>query len=320
MRIAVAGLGSSGSYLLHLLSRSGFDAFGFDPKKAGYYIPCGYAANRHSMTDLLSWTNLDFSTYIESKAEEIVFSGTSRRELRFRSRGIVTFDKNRLEADLLKECKWSRTTVNGSYDILVDATGVSRRYLPKVEDYRMHTIEYITSLEEKKEFQFRYFPQGSGYFWIFPKGNKYHVGAGSSSIANIKSSLAPYTPEKIVSRDIRLKPLLHSISDGNVIGIGEAIGTVSPITGEGIVPSMKSAFLLFTAITRSNDLNTIKENYFSLIKKEFNRYYTLYDLLRSFQDSTIQKRKAISYIRASRKDLREFGIDFKISHVLREFL
>ena len=320
MRIAVAGLGSSGSYLLHLLSRSGFDAFGFDPKKEGYYIPCGYAANRHSMTDLLSWTNLDFSTYIESKAEEIVFSGTSRRELRFRSRGIVTFDKNRLEADLLKECKWSRTTVNGSYDILVDATGVSRRYLPKVEDYRMHTIEYITSLEEKKEFQFRYFPQGSGYFWIFPKGNKYHVGAGTSSIANIKSSLAPYTPEKIVSRDIRLKPLMHSISDGNVIGIGEAIGTVSPITGEGIVPSMKSAFLLFTAITRSNDLNTIKENYSSLIKKEFNRYYTLYDLLRSFQDSTIQKRKAISYIRASRKDLREFGIDFKISHVLREFL
>ncbi|MCL4452465.1 MAG: NAD(P)/FAD-dependent oxidoreductase [Candidatus Thermoplasmatota archaeon] len=320
MRIAVAGLGSSGSYLLHLLTRSGFDAFGFDPKREGYYIPCGYAANRHSMTDLLSWTKLDFSSYIESKAEEVIFSGTSQREIRFRSRGMVTFDKNKLEADLLKECRWSRTAVKGQYDLLVDATGVSRRYLPKVEDYRMHTVEYVTGIEEKKEFQFRYFSHGSGYFWIFPRGDKYHVGAGSDSVTMIKDSLSPYTPEKVVSRDIRLKPLMHSISDGNVIGIGEAIGTVSPITGEGIVPSMKSAFLLFTAITRSNDLDTIKENYASLIKKEFSRYYTLYDLLRSIQNNTLQKRKAIAYIRASRKDLREFGIDFKISRVLREFL
>ena len=320
MRIAVAGLGSSGSYLLHLLTRSGFEAFGFDPKKAGYYIPCGYASNRHSMTDLLSWTNLDFSTYIESEAGEIIFSGASQREIRFRSRGMVTFDKNKLEADLLKDCKWSRETVKGSYDLLVDATGVSRRYLPKEEDYRMHTVEYLMDLEEKMEFQFRYFPRGSGYFWIFPKGNKYHVGAGSDSIAKIKDSLSPYTPEKIVSRDIRLKPIMHSISDGSVIGIGEAIGTVSPITGEGIVPSMKSAFLLFTAITRSNDLSAIKENYASLVKKEFSRYYILYDLLRSFQANTIQKRRAISYIMAARKDLREFGVDFKISRMLRGFL
>lgn len=320
MRIGVAGLGSSGSYLLHLLTESGFDAFGFDPKREGYYIPCGYAANRHRMSDLLSTCGLNFSQYIESEADNIIFSGSSRKEIVFNSLGLVTFDKNRLESDLLEGCKWSRGTMKGSFDLLVDATGVSRRYLPKEKDYRMHAVEYLVSLEEKKEFQFRYFAKGSGYFWIFPKGNRYHVGAGSDSIESIQDSLSDYAHEKVVSRDIRLKPLFHAISHENIIGVGESIGTVSPITGEGIVPSMKSAMLLFKAIKKSDKIETIKEIYTASINKEYRRYYILYELLRNFQAGHVQKKKAISYITAARKDLRNFGIDFRISHVIREFI
>jgi flavin-dependent dehydrogenase len=320
MRIGVAGLGSSGSYLLHLLTKSGFDAVGFDPKRDGYYIPCGYAANRHRMSELLSPAGLNFSHYIESEAGSIIFSGSSMREIAFNSLGLVTFDKNRLERDLIENCTWKRESLNGTFDLLIDATGVSRSYLPGVKDYRMHTVEYLVSVEEKKEFQFRYFANGSGYFWIFPKGKRYHVGAGSDSIDKIRSSLSGYTPEKVVSRDIRLKPLFHSLSHGNVIGMGEAIGTVSPITGEGIVPSMTSARLLFDAIKRSDDIETVKENYAASIRKEFHRYYTLYELLRDFQAARVKKKSAISYLRAARKDLRGFGIDFRISHVIREFV
>ncbi|MGC8515079.1 MAG: hypothetical protein ACP5OC_02955 [Thermoplasmata archaeon] len=320
MRIGVAGLGSSGSYLLHLLTEAGFDAVGFDPKKDGYYIPCGYAANRHRMNHLLSMAGLDFSQYIEGEAGSIIFSGSALREITFNSRGLVTFDKNRLESDLLKDCKWSQERMKGTFDLLVDATGISRSLLPREEDYRMHTIEYLSTLEEKKDFQFRYFANGSGYFWIFPKGNKYHIGAGSDSIEKIRDSLAHYIPEKIVSRDIRLKPLFHSISKDNIIGVGEAIGTVSPITGEGIVPSMTSALLLFMAVKKSSDIGTIRDLYTASIKKEFRRYNVLYDLLRSFQSGHVEKRRALSYISAARKDLMEFGIDFRISRILRDFI
>ena len=152
----------------------------------------------------------------------------------------------------------------------------------------MHTIEYLTTLKEKKEFQFRYFANGSGYFWIFPKGDKYHVGAGSDSIEKIRDSLVQYRPEKVVSRDIRLKPLFHSISKDNIIGVGEAIGTVSPVTGEGIGPSMTSALLLFLAIKRGGNIQTIKNLYAASIKKEFSRYFVLYDLLRSFQSGQVK--------------------------------
>ena len=210
--------------------------------------------------------------------------------------------------------------MKGDFDLLVDATGISRTLLPRVEDYRMHTIEYLTTLKEKEEFQFRYFGNGSGYFWIFPKGDKYHVGAGSDSIEKIRDSLAHYRPEKVISRDIRLKPLFHSISKDNIIGVGEAIGTVSPVTGEGIGPSMTSALLLFLAIKKSSDIQTIKNLYAASIKKEFRRYFVLYDLLRSFQSSQVKKRRGISYLLAARTDLRGFGIDFRISKILRDFV
>ncbi len=320
MQIAIAGLGSSGSYLLRLLTNAGFDVSGFDPKREGFYIPCGYAANRNMMKDLLSLVDIEFSRYIESEADEITFSGSSRRKLRFRSMGLVTFDKNRLETDLLNGCKWQRKKLSGSFDLIVDATGISRQYLPAGDDYTMHTTEYLATLTEKEDFQFRYFPNGSGYFWIFPIGNKYHVGAGSSSMSSIRESLSPYSAEKLVSRDIRLKPLLHSCYKDNIIGIGEAIGTVSPITGEGIVPSMKSALHLFTAISRHNDIASIRQEYFKSVMKEFKRYYTLYDLLRNFQSGNLRKSKAISYISAARKDMRSFGIDVRITKAIREFM
>ncbi|EQD79615.1 dehydrogenase (flavoprotein)-like protein, partial [mine drainage metagenome] len=210
MQIAIAGLGSSGSYLLRLLTNAGFNVSGFDPKREGFYIPCGYAANSNTMKDLLSLVDIEFSRYIESEAGEITFSGSSQKKVRFKSLGLVTFDKNRLEADLLKGCKWERKKLSGSFDLIVDATGISRYFLPAEDDYRMHTTEYLTSLPEKKDFQFNYFPKGSGYFWIFPMGDKYHVGAGSSSMSGIKESLSSYSAEKVVSRDIRLKPLLRS--------------------------------------------------------------------------------------------------------------
>ena len=83
---------------------------------------------------------------------------------------------------------------------------------------------------------------------------------------------------------------------------------------------MTSALLLFLAIKKSGDIQTIKNLYAASIKKEFRRYIVLYDLLRSFQSGQVKKRRGISYVLAARTDLREFGIDFRISKILRDFV
>ena len=321
MKVGIAGLGSSGSFLLNLLSKDGFDVTGFDPKKDGYYIPCGYAANYSRMKELIALCGLNFDDYVLSMAEKVTFRNSKNKSITFRSKGLCTFDKNSLERDLISQTNWERRKLTGKFDLIVDATGISRSYLPLTEDFTMKAIEYVSDLREKHDFEFNYFDHGSGYSWIFPIKGKYHVGAGSDSSEKISSALSGYSRERIVSRNIRLKPLFDHSAHQNTIGIGESIGTVSPITGEGIVPSMKSALLLFKAVKASEDLAEIKRLYQESLIKEFGYYNRLYDLLIKFRRGEIKiSSNLIRYAIDARKDLRGFGIDFRVTRILRNFL
>ncbi len=320
MKIGIAGLGAAGSFLLRLLTDNGFDAVGFDPRRPDYYIPCGYATNSNKLKALLSPTGLDFDDYILSTSKEVEFTGPSGKPLLFRTTGFCTYDKNRLELDLISNCRTFKAKFTGEFDLIIDATGVSRSLLPQVEDYRMHTKEYLTELEEKSGFKFRYFSRGSGYFWIFPLGDKYHVGAGSYDLDRISSSLSEYGHQRIMSRDIRLKPLFSSMHTGNVIGVGESIGTVSPITGEGIYPSMLSAQILFQTLREKEDIEQVKTSYTAGIKKEFRRFEILYRLMREAQAGNIAKRHAYSYIRNAGRDLKNFGIEINVFSAIRQMV
>lgn len=320
MKIGIAGLGSSGSFLLRLLSSRGYDVTGFDPKPEGFYIPCGYATNENAIRPLLSKVNLDFNEYVLSLAEKIVFSGEHTNEIEFNSAGLCTFDKNRLEADLIQGLNWNRSILKGEFDLIVDATGISRTFLPEMQDFKMHTLEYLSEGNLGNRFSFRYFSKGTGYFWVFPLGSKYHIGAGSDSRDQLRTSLAGYKHLKSVARDIRLKPLFSSAFTKNIIGIGESIGTVSPITGEGIVPSMKSALILFDTLTRYESVEEIGNHYVESIQKEFRRYERLFKLLSEVRDGrTLSFKNALS-ISAVKQDLLHFGIDFKLSNTIKTLL
>ena len=321
MKIGIAGLGSSGSFLINLLTKEGFDVTGFDPKMDGYYIPCGYATNLSRMKELIAMCGLNFTDYILSKAEKVTFRNSKGKSFTFRSNGLCTFDKNRLERDLISQTNWERRKLSGNFDLVVDATGISRSYLPTTEDFTMKTIEYVSNTEESHDFEFNYFDHGTGYFWIFPIKGKYHVGAGSDSHERIRRALSGYSRERIVSRNIRLKPLFDHSSYLNVIGIGESIGTVSPITGEGIVPSMKSALLLLKALKATDNLEEIRRLYHESLIKEFGYYNRLYDLLMKFRGGEV--RISSNMIRdaiTARKDIRGFGIDFRLTKILRDLL
>ena len=85
----------------------------------------------------------------------------------------------------------------------------------------------------------------SGYFWYFPIGagdyNKNHIVETDKFLKKHGGKIV-----KTVGRPIRLATPENCMpySDGNIVGVGESIGTVFPLLGEGIIPSMECADIL----------------------------------------------------------------------------
>lgn len=317
-KIRIAGLGISGIYLYWRLKNDGFDVTGFDIKKEKFYIPCGYATNENIIKEYMSLINMDFQEYVLSRADNIKFAGNKFNGRMLGSSGLCTFDKNKLEEDGRNGIKISKINRNDS-GLIVDATGISRAYLGKHrEDLQYYTLEYLTDSSEHRDFYFYFFEGGRGYFWSFPLGNRYHVGAGSLSMDDL-ATVRKYKPLKITSRNIRMAPLFDSIQNENVIGVGESIGTVSPVTGEGIIPSLKSAEILYECIKRY-DPEEIGGIYRKRIMSEFGYYYRLSHLVSNIQSGKIISTGNITSIKYVKKTVNDFGIKLDIIPFIRHFI
>lgn len=321
MRIGIAGLGSSGTYLAKRLTSDGFDVTSFDPKRPDYYIPCGYAANEKIISQLMNNIGVDFSQYVLSRARNVTFTGTNMPEIVFNSAGLCTFDKNRLENDIIAGLNYRNETFKGNFDLIIDATGVSRSILgPAKDDFLMYAREYVCDTAEHEDFHFSYFPSAAGYFWEFPLDGRYHVGAGSSDRDLIDESLNEFKPARVTARMIRLKPLFDQMFRGNAIGVGESIGTVSPVTGEGIMPSIECAELLREALGKYSDLQEVRLRYSESVKKRFSHYEKLFSLLMNFRNGKKFYSGNVKAIGSVVRTMKEFGIDFKLRKVLRHIM
>lgn len=320
--INVAGLGMSGSYLLRRLIDEGMDARGFDPKRPDFYVPCGYATNLDRLKLFVKRAGIDPENYVLKESREVTFSGNNFEPVSFPARGIGTFDKNRLERDMIDGLEMSHDQLrSGSDFITVDATGVSRSLLGKhTADEQMYAVEYVTDKAAHEDFYFHFFARGLGYYWEFPLGGHYHVGAGSVSRDTVMDALKGIERKRTAARKIRMKPLLDAISCENVIGVGESIGLVSPITGEGILPALESAEMLFQCLRRYDDLEEIKRGYENMIRKKFGYYYGLHDLVSAIQHGDKLGPRSLLWAYSARKDLIGFGIGFSVMKVIGHFL
>jgi flavin-dependent dehydrogenase len=316
--IKIAGLGISGMFLYWRLKNDGFDVEAYDPKKKDFYIPCGYATNERLMKSYMSKINVDFDRYILTRADKIIFSGNNFSGKTMESSGLCTFDKNRLENDVSKEILSKPIKVEKD-DIIIDATGISRSYLGSTHsDTQYSTLEYLTDYSDFKDFYFYFLPKGRGYFWSFPLGNMYHIGVGSLSREDFKM-VRKYRKAIVTSRNIRMSPQFASVKKGNVIGVGEAIGTVSPVTGEGIVPSLKSAELLYNCMENGNT-EEIGNVYQKKVIREFGYYYKLSNMVSNIQRGKILSFDNISGIKDVKRTVNEFGVKFEILPFLKHFL
>jgi flavin-dependent dehydrogenase len=127
-------------------------------------------------------------------------------------------------------------------------------------------VRYPQGKEPFDDFYLRSFPSMSGYFWYFPLGNGYaHIGAGDFLKGHnrfVDEFMNKHQCEvvKKVGRPVRLTPpaSCEPFTDGRKsVGVGESIGTVFPLLGEGIIPSTWCAELF---INHMHDMKTYRDS------------------------------------------------------------
>jgi flavin-dependent dehydrogenase len=255
MKIAICGAGTVGSYLYRLLSRAGFENITvFDkpePPNTGCGInPCAWGTSV-GFEELIGETGLDAKDYILRTFDKMVMN---RMELEAEA---MVIDKPRLVADLLRGVEVQRSPVSvREHDRIIDATGSRRAFLPPTgKDMISACVQYRVSSREKREISVEV--SNLGYAWCFPmSGDEYHIGAGSAKVSprwmleklgwleNSSKICGCAGRLRIAAPHFCLPFVTAANGNGAVWGVGEAIGCVAPLIGEGIIPGLRCARLL----------------------------------------------------------------------------
>jgi flavin-dependent dehydrogenase len=257
LKIAIAGAGTTGAYCYRILKKQGLDVHVYDGKhKTACGInPCAWGTSR-GFAELTSAAGLTAEKYILQRFDSVLMDDVPVKG------ELMTFDKPAFIRDLLKGAEIRKGPIRVSrYDRIIDATGVSRSFLPPIkDDLLLPAIQRRVETQEKLENRIKL--GGIGYAWCFPLGDRgYHIGCGT-----LRGDPATYLrqldwlPEESAGLHtktlcacagrLRLTGPHHSqpfCVDGasqGVWGVGESIGCVAPLAGDGIVPGMKSVGLL----------------------------------------------------------------------------
>ncbi|MCH2380102.1 MAG: NAD(P)/FAD-dependent oxidoreductase [Nitrososphaerales archaeon] len=290
MKIAIIGLGVAGSYLLHTLSKE-HDVKGFEMQEAGEFnAVCAWGAAKSEMQRIFERINIDFDNYVFFNGNNInlELKGKIRK---VGCKGLVTYDKHQLELDLTKglDANYGKritpeTFPSEDYDLVIDATSLQRVMLPKINDQLLvPCVEYMVEYEKLPydDFYVKPFSTASGYFWYFPlMKNTAYVGAGDYYRKH-NEELDYFNKKhggkiiKKIGRPIRLSApeVCQPFSKGNVVGVGEAIGTVFPLIGEGIIPSLQCAEILHRNI---DNIPRYEEE----VKEHFKVYSDVYKVIK----------------------------------------
>jgi flavin-dependent dehydrogenase len=256
-RLAIVGAGVTGAYLFRLLEREGFEVDLYDRERRTRcgLRPCAWGTSR-GFVELVEQAGLTAEKYILRRLDHVIMDEVVIKA------DLMTFDKPQLVKDLLADAKVHFTSVEvGRYDRVIDATGVSRALLPALaDDIILGCRQYLIETREPLANRIRL--GGIGYAWSFPLApNRYHIGCGSlledpeSILRQLGwlESTSSREEKKILCRcgaRIRLTCPYHSrpfVSDGlrdGIWGIGEAIGCVAPLAGDGVVPGMRNVQIL----------------------------------------------------------------------------
>jgi flavin-dependent dehydrogenase len=272
MNIAIAGAGIAGGYLAKLLGRRGlspevYDGMDHDTncgfRSCGWGVPAG-------IEPFLAEAGLDFDDYLLEPMPRINFDGLVA------TTPLCTVNKPHLIRDFTRDTNLKRQNLGAeeaeNYDIVVDATGITRALLPPcISDLTLPTLQHRVIVEscDGESLEAGVYGNripGLGYLWVFPLGNShYHIGIGGIGLENLDTLLDRFyqdlsgrftfttlcSCEGFVrvasphySAPFYVKKKRKDKTSQVIVGIGESIGTVAPFTGEGIIHSLECARML----------------------------------------------------------------------------
>ena len=256
MKIAVVGMGVAGAYLMNRIPpEHQVEAFEMRTEK-NWYTVCAWGTSQPFIRDLVKKAGFNFDDYVLHKGRNMLVE-LGNEELHIPLKGLVTYDKHRLTHDMIegKNVHWGEHVKEpdgqfADFDMVIDATGLHRSLLPKVPgDIVIPSLEYQVKSKDLPydDFVIRPYKGITGYWWYFPLGDGVaHVGAGDlkgSYRGELDEFVKKYNCEVLrrIGRPVRVTPpaLMEPFYDGKVVGVGESIGTVYPMLGEGIIPSMQ---------------------------------------------------------------------------------
>jgi flavin-dependent dehydrogenase len=291
LNVAVVGTGVAGAYLLNRIPEEHHvEAFEMRPEDKWYTV-CAWGTSQPFIRDLVKKAGFDFDEYVLHTGKKMLVD-LGDETLEIPLTGLVTYDKHRLTHDMLKGKKvhWGAHVkeVNGDFrdfDTVVDATGFHRSLLPKIqEDIAIPSLEYQVKSKDLPydDFVIKPYPGITGYWWYFPLGEGMaHVGAGDymgKYRGELDEFVKKYNCEVVrrIGRPVRVTPPKRCLpfSDGKVVGVGESIGTVYPMLGEGIIPSMQCVNLF---VDHMGD----REGYRKAVLEHFEVYSKVYDFVKS---------------------------------------
>lgn len=299
-------------------------------QKAGEFnAVCAWGAAKSEMERIFAQINIDFNDYVlfNGKNINLELKGKIRK---IGCKGLVTYNKHQLELDLTKglNAKYGERIVPSTfpvdeYDLVIDATSLQRVMLPKIKDQLLvPCIEYMVEYENLPydDFYVKPFSTASGYFWYFPlMKNTAYVGAGDYYRKHMEE-LDYFNKKhggkiiKKIGRPIRLSSpeACQPFTQGNVVGVGEAIGTVFPLIGEGIIPSLQCAEIL------ERNIDNIPK-YVEEVKEQFKVYSDVYKVIKLKMNN---KLNPYSFIRNSgaiwntyhtmKKQEQRFGLEVRM--------
>jgi flavin-dependent dehydrogenase len=339
MKIVVVGIGVAGAYLMNQLSDlhdvhvRGFERM---PER-DHDAVCAWATCDNVMKDYAKQCGLNLENYILHDGKKMrvdVGDGlNSSKNIEINLKGMVSYDKLKLIQDMIKgtdivfEKAPNKADLEKEYDLIVDSTGFHRHYLPKLKnELWIPCIQYKVKYDNIPfdDFYLKAFPSLSGYFWYFPLGNGYaHIGSGDFQRKQthlfMESFMKKYPCQiiKKVGRPVRITPPSHCLpfTDGKkTIGVGESIGTVYALLGEGIIPSTICAQLFVENLHDQEKyiaevLSTFKiyTNVYNFIKKSINKKF---NIIKDF----VEVLKIYKYMKSSED---RFGMEINMLNMLK---
>ena len=255
--LAIAGAGVAGAYLYKLLSREGIqiDVYDIRHKTRCGVSPCAWATSE-GFTRFIEAVGFEPGKYILQKIDQVTVD-----EMKVKVE-MMTIDKPSLVKDLLRGSVINYSPLDvKKYDRVIDATGLSRTFLPPIEnDIISSCVQYC--VQKNGPLEARVEPGGIGYAWCFHLSeNRYHIGCGSLAEKPLqvlkdlgwletynlnpgRNILCGCTGSIRITGPRESQPFVTDGTAEGIWGVGEAIGCVGSIVGDGIVPGMRSAQIL----------------------------------------------------------------------------